>query len=86
MKGVNHLGHIRRSRHGKAVKLDISLESFLMAKRYTTKDGKEWVNMMAAIEKLLDVLEGKSEVAGINQIENPDKTRCEGEDLDGAKT
>lgn len=72
MTVVNHLGYIRRSRRGKAVKLDISLESFLLAERYTTKDGREWVSMMVSIEKLLDVLEGKTEVAGVNQIGNPD--------------
>jgi hypothetical protein len=86
LKVVNHLGFIRRSRRGKAVKLDISLESFLLAKRYTTKDGKEWVNMMVPIEKLLDVLEGKTDVAGINQIENPDKGPCNMGEEDGVKT
>ena len=70
MKVVNHLGFLRRSRRGKALKLDISVQAFLLAKRYVTKDGREWVNMMVPIEKLLDVLEGKVEVAGINQIEN----------------
>ena len=84
MTVINHLGYIRRSRRGKAVKLDISLEAFLMAKRYTTKDGKEWVNMIIPIGKLLDVLEGKLEVAGINQIENPDNAGIL-EEEDGAK-
>jgi hypothetical protein len=51
------------------VKLDISLEAFLMADRYVTKDGKEWVNMVVQMEKLLDVLEGKAEAAGISQLE-----------------
>ena len=68
MTVINHLGYIRRSRRGKAVKLDISLESFLMAQRYTTKDGKEWVNMVVSIDKVLDVLEGKIQVAGISQL------------------
>ena len=85
MTVINHLGYIRRSRRGKAVKLDISLESFLMAQRYTTKDGKEWVNMMVPIDKLLDVLEGKLEVVGINQIENPVNIPGGKEEEDGAK-
>lgn len=85
MTVVNHLGYIRRSRRGKAVKLDISLESFLLAERYTTKDGREWVNMVVPIEKLLDVLEGRLEVAGINQIENPDHSGIGKEEEDGAK-
>jgi len=86
MKVVNHLGYIRRSRRGKALKLDISLESFLMAERYSTKDGKEWVNMMVSIEKVLDVLEGKLEVAGINQIENSDNNESDRGVVDGAKS
>jgi hypothetical protein len=85
MTVINHLGYIRRSRRGKAVKLDISLESFLMAQRYTTKDGKEWVNMVVPIDKLLDVLEGKLEVVGINQIENPNNIPGGKEEEDGAK-
>lgn len=82
MKVVNHLGFLRRSRRGKALKLDISVQAFLLAKRYVTKDGREWVNMIVPIEKLLDVLEGKVEVAGINQIENREQNevaRPEGE-------
>ena len=85
MTVINHLGYIRRSRRGRAVKLDISLEAFLMARRFTTKDGKEWVNMIIPIDKLLDVLEGKLEVAGVNQIENPDHTGIGKEQEDGAK-
>jgi hypothetical protein len=85
MTVINHLGYIRRSRRGKAVKLDISLEAFLMAQRYTTKDGKEWVNMMVPIDKLLDVLEGKLEVVGINQMEHPDNIPGGKEEEDGAK-
>ncbi len=65
---INHIGFMRRSRRGRALKLDISLEAFLLARRYTTKDGKEWVHMMVPIDRLLDVLEGKAEYAGINQI------------------
>jgi len=85
MTVVNHLGYIRRSRRGRAVKLDISLEAFLMAKRYTTRDGKEWVNMIIPLGKLLDVLEGKLEVTGINQIENPDHAGNGKEAEDGAE-
>jgi hypothetical protein len=70
MKVVNHLGYLRKSRRGRALKLDINLEAFLMAERYATKDGKEWVNMIIPIEKLLDVLEGKAEAVGVNQLEN----------------
>ena len=68
MKVVNHIGYLRRSKRGRALKLDISLEAFLLADRFVTKDGKEWVNMIVSVDKVLDVLEGKLEVAGINQL------------------
>ena len=73
MESVNHIGYMRRSRRGRALKLDISLDAFLMAERYVTKDGKEWVNMVVSIERLLYVLEGKAEAAGINQLENRER-------------
>ena len=68
MKVVNHLGYLRRSRRGRALKLDINLEAFLLADRFVSKDGKEWVNMVVSVEKVLDVLEGKLPVAGICQL------------------
>ena len=68
MKVVNHIGYLRRSKRGKALKLDINLEAFLLADRFVTKDGKEWVNMVVSIDKVLDVLEGKIAVAGICQL------------------
>jgi hypothetical protein len=74
MTVIYHMGYVRRSRRGRAVKLDISLEAFLMADRYTAKDGNEWVGMTVSIGKLLDVLEGRIEVAGVNQIKNPVRT------------
>jgi hypothetical protein len=68
MKVVNHIGYLRRSKRGRALKLDISLEAFLLADRFVTRDGKEWVNMVVSIDKVLDVLEGKIPVAGICQL------------------
>ncbi len=70
MKVITHLGYLRRSRRGRALKIDVNLEAFLLAERYITKDGKEWVNMVVPIKKLLDVLEGKTEAAVINQLEH----------------
>ena len=69
MKVINHLGYLRRSRRGRALKIDVNLEAFLMADRYVTKDGKEWVNMVVSVEKVLDVMEGRIEAAGISQLD-----------------
>jgi len=67
---VQHVGYARKSRNGRALKLDLSLNGFLTANRYTGKDGKEYVGLLINVSKLLDVLEGRSEVIGVNQIEN----------------
>jgi hypothetical protein len=48
-------------------------------------DGKEWVNMIIRLDNLLEVLEGKKEVTGINQIENPGSEEKGGEG-DGTET
>lgn len=86
MTVINHLGYLRRSRRGRAVKLDISLEAFLLAERYATKDGREWVSMTVSIEKLLDVLEGRTAVAGVNQIGNQNHAGIGRAKEDGAET
>jgi len=71
MTVVTHLGFLRRSRRGRALKLDIDPEAFLMADRYVRKDGNEWVNMVVSVENVLGVLEGTTETVGISQLEKP---------------
>ena len=70
MPVISHLGYLRRSKRGRALKLDINLDAFLLAERYTTPDGKEWVNMVVPVGKVLDVLEGKAEATRISQLES----------------
>jgi hypothetical protein len=85
MTVVNHLGYLRRSKRGRALKIDVNLEAFLLAERYATKDGKEWVNMMVPMDKLLLVLEGKAEAAVINQLEHEIATAgAKGVECDGS--
>ena len=65
---VLHVGYARKSRNGRALKLDILLEAFLSAQRYRGGDGKEYVNIVVNLDKLVDVLEGRKAVTGVNQI------------------
>lgn len=65
---ILHIGYARRSRNGRALKLDILIESVLSAQRYTGSDGKEYINAVLNVDKLYSVLEGRKPVTGINQI------------------
>ena len=67
---VQHVGYARKSRKGRALKLDLSLQEFLTATRYTGKDGEEYVGLLINMSKLLDVLEGRKEVTNVTQIGN----------------
>ena len=67
--GKSHLvGYVRKSRRGAAVKVDIGIEEFLLSKRYSTKDGKQFVNLVINIHALKDVLDGKRKVTSISQL------------------
>lgn len=76
---VRHIGYARKSRTGRALKLDLVLEAFNDATRYTGKEGKEYVGLVINMSKLCDVLEGRKEVTNVSQIEN------EGGESDGKK-
>jgi hypothetical protein len=65
---VEHVGYVRMSKRGKALKLDLVMEALDAADKYRGKDGKLYVGLVIQIEKLLDVLEKKREVVGIEQI------------------
>jgi hypothetical protein len=83
---VQHVGYARKSRNGRALKLDLSLLKFLTAERYTGKDGKEYVGLVVNMSTLLDVLEGRREVTGVNQISiDIDKEKSGGKSGNGKK-
>ena len=65
---VEHVGYVRMSKRGKALKIDLVMEALEAADRYRGRDGKWYVGLVIQIEKLLDVLEKKREVVGIEQI------------------
>ena len=67
--GKSHLvGYVRKTKRGNAVKLDMGIEEFLLAKRYNVKDGKEYVCLVVNLRALQDVIDGKREVTSVSQL------------------
>lgn len=64
------MGYARKSKNGKALKLDLLADEFLKAKKYRGKDGKRYVGLVINLGNLLDVLEGRKEVTNVSQLEN----------------
>lgn len=62
------VGYARKSKRGKAIKLDICLEKFLVAKRYTTKEGDQYVNLVVNIRALKGIIENEREVTSVTQL------------------
>lgn len=65
---IHHVGYVRKSRNGRALKLDIAVQNVLDAVRYTGKNGQEYVGLVINMSTLLDVLEDRRVVTGVNQI------------------
>jgi hypothetical protein len=65
---LDHVGYLRKSRKGRAVKLDLSLEALLMANRYRGHDGKEYIGLVVNLAKLLELLDNRREVIAVNQL------------------
>lgn len=64
------IGYVRKSNNGNALKLSISTEAFEEAQRYTTQDGKEYVNLITNLEKIKEIIDDQREVTSISQILN----------------
>jgi len=62
------VGYARKSKKGKALKIDLGLEAFLTAQRYKGRDGKEYVGLVVNLSALRDVVEGRREVTSICQL------------------
>lgn len=64
------IGYVRKSNNGNALKMSISTEAFEEAQRYTTQDGKEYVNLITNLEKIKEIIDDQREVTSISQILN----------------
>ena len=62
------VGYVRKSRGGGALKMSIDAEAFAKAERYKSKDGREFVSLIANIDKIGQILEGDREVTSLCQL------------------
>lgn len=62
------VGYVRKSRSGQGLKINISVDAFENAKRYISKDGKEFVPLVVQCEKVREVLDGRREVTSVCQL------------------
>jgi len=62
------IGYLRKSDHGGALKFSLGVEAFESAQRYQTKDSKEYVTLIANLEKVREVIDGERAVTSIYQL------------------
>jgi hypothetical protein len=62
------VGYVRKSSHGGALKMSISAEAFANARRYASKDGKEYVNLIVNLAKAQEVINGDRAVTSVCQL------------------
>lgn len=62
------VGYVRKSNKGNALRMSIQVDAFNEAARYTTRDGKEYVQLVSNLEKIREIAKGEREVTSICQI------------------
>ena len=62
------VGYVRKSRNGGALRMSIDAEAFAKAERYKSQDGREFVGLIANIDKINQILEGDREVTSLCQL------------------
>ena len=62
------IGYVRKSNGGAALKLSIDTAAFGDAQTFSTKDGREFVQLIANIPKINEIISGEREVTSICQL------------------
>ena len=62
------IGYVRKSRNGGALKMSIDASAFEKAERYKSQDGREFVSLIANLDKIGQILEGDREVTSLCQL------------------
>lgn len=62
------IGYVRKSKTGNALKLNIAKDAFENANTYSSQDGSEYVQLVARIDKVVEIIEGEREVTSLCQI------------------
>jgi len=64
------VGYVRKSKSGGALMLSVDAEAFSKAKKYSSADGREFVRLVANLDKVQEILQGEREVTSLCQISN----------------
>ena len=64
----NLIGWLRKSNGGGAIKISIDKEALNAAETFETKDGKVFVQVIANLDRLSEVVSGDREVMAVNQL------------------
>ena len=64
------IGYVRKSNKGSALKLSIDAQAFSEAEKFSSRDGREFVALVASIPKIEEILSGDREVTSICQLVN----------------
>jgi hypothetical protein len=59
------VGYLRKSESGLTLKMGLDVEALIDAERYKTKDGREYISLIANTGKVEEILDGTREVTSI---------------------
>lgn len=62
------VGYVRKSRNGISLTASIDAEAFDKAKKYQSKDGRNFVSLVMNADKIGQILDGGREVTSLCQI------------------
>ena len=62
------MGYVRKSNSGGALKFSIDISAFEKAEKFSTKDGREFVQLIANIPRVQDIISGDREVTSLCQL------------------
>ena len=62
------IGYVRKSNGGGALKLSVDVEAFAKAEKYQTGDGREFVQLIANVDKVQQILGDEREVTSLCQL------------------
>lgn len=62
------VGYVRKSKNGGALRMSIDVEAFSKAEKYSTNDGRQFVGLVANVDKVQQILGDEREVTSLCQL------------------
>ena len=62
------VGYVRKSKSGESLKMSIDAEAFAKAEKFSAKDGRQFVSLIANADKVGQIMEGEREVTSLCQL------------------